>query len=474
MAITNKDFVPLHVHSSYSQFDGLAAVPDLVLKAREMGFTAMALTDHGNVMGWVQFLKECKATSNKKGPIEYDPIKPILGCEFYLSRQMNVGQYEVKRDSEGKKMAPKDFQPDGKKGNRHLNIYARNWKGYSNLCTLSQRSFTEGFYSDPRIDIDLLAKHSEGLMGGSACLSSVINVNLLYGHYDKAKKMAGLLNEIFKGNFFLEVMYHGIPEEKVIIPEIFKLSSELNIPVVATNDTHYITKDQAPSQEVLMCMSTSRCIKDPKRYSYAYHEFYLKSAQEMLKMFKDVPHVITNSKMMADRVDTADIERNLFGGMRLPKFDIPNEFENSFEYLKKLSWEGLKKHGWDKSEKHIKALEREIEDVRVAKENNNYDFATYFLIVKDYLDASRDMDILIGSGRGSGYASVMLRCLDITYGPDPLEYGLIWERFLGFDDIHFIKESDFGFEEEVKAVEVDELDVDRDLEDDQGGVDRYS
>jgi DNA polymerase-3 subunit alpha len=269
-------------------------------------------------------------------------------------------------------------------------------------------------------------------------------------------------------------MYHGIPEEKAIIPDIFKLSSELGIPVVATNDTHYINKPQAASQEVLMCMSTSRCIKDPKRYSYAYHEFYLKSAQEMLKMFKDVPHVITNSKMMADRVDTADIERNLFGGMRLPEFGIPEEFTDSFEYLKKLSWDGLKKHGWDKSEKHIKALEREIEDVRVAKLNNNYDFATYFLIVKDYIDASRDMDILIGSGRGSGYASVMLRCLDITYGVDPLEYGLIWERFLGFDDLHFMKDSDLGFEEEVKGIEVDELDVDRDLEDDQGGVDRYS
>jgi len=474
MSLTNKDFVHMHVHSEMSQFDGLAKLPDLVLRARELGFPAMALTDHGNVMGYVQFLKECKATSNKKGPIEFDPIKPILGSEMYLARSMDVGQYEVRRDQEGNKLKPKDFQPDGKKGNRHLNVYAMNWEGYNNLCTLSQRSFTEGFYSDPRIDIDLLAKHSGGLMGGSACLSSVINVNLLYGNYDKAKKMAGLLNEIFDGNFFLEIMYHGIPEEKAIIPDILKLSSELGLPVVATNDTHYIYQSQASSQEVLMCMSSSRCMKDPKRYSYAYHEFYLKSAEEMMRMFKDIPHVITNSVVMADRVDTSDIERNLFGGMRLPKFNIPKEFPDSFEYLKKLSWEGLKKHGWDKSEKHIKALEREIEDVRVAKVNNNYDFATYFLIVKDYLDASKDMDILIGSGRGSGYASVMLRCLDITYGVDPLEYDLIWERFLGFDDLHFIKESDFGFEEEVKVIEVDELDVDRELEDDQGGVDRYS
>jgi DNA polymerase-3 subunit alpha len=473
MSFSNKDFVHFHTHSDRSRFDGLAKLSDLVLQARKMGFPALALTDHGNVMGYVQFLKDCRATSNKKGPIEYAPIKPILGSEFYLARQMNIGQYEVKRDKEGKKLKPKDFQPDGRKGNRHLNIYAMNWEGYSNLCTLSQRSFTEGFYSDPRIDIELLSKHSKGLMGGSACLSSVINVNLLYGNYDKAKKMAGLLNEIFDKNFFLEVMYHGIPEEKAIIPDIFKLSSELNIPIIATNDTHYILPEHAESQEVLMCMSTSRCIKDPKRMSFSYKEFYLKSAEEMAKMFGSTPHVLTNSVLMADRVDTADIERNLFGGMRLPKFAIPDEFENSFEYLKKLSWEGLKKHGWDKSEKHIKALEREIEDVRVAKVNNNYDFATYFLIVKDYLDASKDMDILIGSGRGSGYASVMLRCLDITYGPDPLKFDLIWERFLGFDDLRFIKDSDFGFEEEVKSVEVDVLDVDRDLEDDQGGVDRY-
>ncbi|MCK5762536.1 MAG: PHP domain-containing protein, partial [Clostridiales bacterium] len=238
MRLTNKDYVPLHVHSSFSQFDGLAPIENLVLRAREMGFPALALTDHGNIMGWVQFLKACKATSNKNGPIDFAPIKPILGSEMYLARTMDVGQYEVKRDIEGKKLSPKDFQPDGKKGNRHLNVYAMNWVGYQNLCTLSQRSFTDGFYSDPRIDIELLSKHSEGLMGGSACLSNVINVNLLYNEYDKAKKMAGLLNEIFKNNFFLEVMYHGIPEEKAIMSDIFKLSTELDIPVVATNDVH--------------------------------------------------------------------------------------------------------------------------------------------------------------------------------------------------------------------------------------------
>ena len=289
MAVTNKDFVPLHVHSEYSQFDGLAKLPELVLRARELGFPAMALTDHGNVMGFVQFLKECKATSNKKGPIEFDPIKPILASEMYLSRSMDVGQYEVRRDSEGKKLAPKDFQPDGKKGNRHLNIYAMNWKGYNNLCTLSQRSFTHGFYSDPRIDIDLLAKHSEGLMGGSACLSSVINVNLLYGNYEGAKKMTGLLNEIFKGNFFLEVMYHGIPEEKAIIPDIFKLSSELNIPVVATNDTHYLTREHAEAQDLLLCIQTGKNREDQNRLKLAAQEFYLKSPQEMEQLFQEIP-----------------------------------------------------------------------------------------------------------------------------------------------------------------------------------------
>lgn len=866
MNFSNKDFVHFHCHSAYSRFDSLVKLSNFILEARKMGFPAISLTDHGNIMGWIKFLEECKATKTKKGvDIPYAPIKAILGCEFYLSRKMEIGQYDDKTQRQG---MPKQNQPDGRKGNRHLNLYAMNFKGYQNLCTLSQRSWTKGFYFDPRIDIELLSEYSEGIMIGSACLSSVININLLNGNYEKAKKICGVFKEISNDNFFLEVMYHGIPEEKAIIPEIFKLSSDLKIPVVATNDClvkntfihtldglkyiqdmkvgdfvfthnkkykkvkyfnerkinkneyiykiygyigscalnitknhpiyvgvkqlkknkivivkniwkkvedlstkdylvipkilpenifreldnndnlfidltkyynikriskktfkennqeyiysgrcmdkniriprylkvnndflmilglylaeghvalkssqiqfginihekkwenlikryfsqfglnverkisgsnggglsfrivsgvfsklfyklcgchsnnkklpvlhgyqsfmglwskekllkilsvyvegdghepsgrkpmmvastssrlineismilnsldilslptvrlfqngeihkkwthknpnanfnnwnnlyclhisgnnkfrfqnllgrniewrgkgkqnyletdeyyyvkikkiekikhngnvynfevdednsyianhcivhncHYIKKSEASSQEVLMLMSTSKCIKDPKRLHFAYNEFYLKSANEMAKIFKHAPHCLYNSVELAERINTQDIEDNLFGGMRLPKFDIPKEFNNSYEYLDKLSWEGLEREGWGKSEKHIEALKKELYDVKIAKDHNNYDFATYFLIVMDYIAKAKELGVLTGAGRGSGYASVLLRCLGITYGLDPLDknLGLIWERFLGFDEKKFILEKDFGF-----------------------------
>jgi DNA polymerase-3 subunit alpha len=195
----------------------------------------------------------------------------------------------------------------------------------------------------------------------------------------------------------------------------------------------------------------------------------------MYKMFRGYPQVITNTVALADRIDNKDIDNHLFGGMRLPEFNIPEQYETPFEYLKALAIDGLKKMGWDKSKPHVDALKKELIDVKVALDNNNYDFSTYFLIVRDYIQASRAKGILVGCGRGSGYASVLLRCIDITYGVDPLAYDLIWERFLGFDSKRFIREADLGFEEEIeiKIKEEDELDEEREVEDDLGGVDRY-
>jgi len=470
MKFENKDFVHFHVHSDKSRFDGLAKIDELVLQARKMGFPALALTDHGNVMGWIQFLKACSSTKDRKGkPLPYPPIKAILGSEFYLSRKMDIGQYEKKRDTAD----IKKNQPDGRRGNRHINLYAMNFEGYKNICRMSQKSYTNGFYFDPRVDIELLSKHSNGVMCGSACLSSIINANLMYNNYDRAKHICSVFKDIYNENFFLEIMFHGIKEERELIPLILKLSSELDIPVVGTNDCHYIMKNQGESQEVLLCMSQQRCIKDPKRLKFGHMEFYLKSAQEMADIFGDIPHCLYNSKILAERIDTKDIEQNLFGGMRLPKFDIPVEYKNPYEYMSKLAWEGMKKVGWDKSEKHIDTLKMELGDIKVAYDSNNYDFSTYFLIVRDYIQYAKNNDILVGCGRGSGYASILLRCLGITYGIDPLKYGLIWERFLGFSNSRFIKESDFGFEKKPNFMSTNELDKNRELEEDLGGVDRY-
>ena len=200
MDFSNKDFVHFHCHSEMSQLDGLCKLSGLVMTARKMGFESLALTDHGNLMGWLEFLRHSTATHDKKGnEIPYPPIKPILGAEFYLSKQVDVGQYDGKRKNE----KVKEIQPEGRRGNRHLNLYATNFKGYQNITALSQASFLDGFYFSPRIDIDLLSKHTEGVMCGSACLSSIVNANLAYGSYGNAREACVVLKDLFGENFFL-------------------------------------------------------------------------------------------------------------------------------------------------------------------------------------------------------------------------------------------------------------------------------
>ena len=401
----------------------------------------------------------------------------LHNCEFYLS-----GSRFWKSKAE---------QSDGKKGNRHLNLFAKNFIGYQNLCTLSEKSFTEGFYFNPRIDFDLLSKYSEGLMCSSACLSNIVNANLLHDRYDMAKKACGIFKDIFGEDFFLEVMYHGIDEEKLIIEDIIKLGKELDIPLIATNDVHYIKKEQAKSHEVVMCMSSASCLTNPNHIKLPYDEFYLKSAEEMAAIFSKIPESLSNTIEFASRIDDNDISKKLFGGMKLPKFDIPkefkttsSEFENKFNYLKYLIDIGMKKRNWDKSPAHLKQLEIELQDTRVAWESNKYDFVTYYLIEADIMRFANESEILTGPGRGSGYASVILHCLGICYGTDPIVHGLIWERFLGFDSKRFMRADDLGFEEEFdisklideqedEEEEEEDLLEDRSVEDDPGGVDRY-
>jgi len=367
--------------------DGLAPIPKLVLQARKMGFSALAISDHGNIGGWIKFLHECSAKKDKKGKgIPYPTIKGILGCEMYISRFLKVD---------------KDSQPDLRKGNRHLVLLAKNWDGYRNLCTLSHISWTEGYYyNSPRIDIDTLAKYSNGLICSSACMSNVINANLLKDRYDEAKKAASIFKDIFGEDFFLEVMYHGFSGQYKIMPMIYKLGKELDIPVIATNDVHFVSKEQAQSQEVYVCMSTGTCLQNPKRMKHPYPEAYLKSAEEMFALFGDHPEVLYNTKALADRVDTKGIEKNLFGGMRLPTYEVPTGFNSPMDYITSLAKEGLKKRKWDKSKKHIDQLKQELEDIQVAWEVNEYDFATYLLIVRDYINYAKEQGIMVGSGRG--------------------------------------------------------------------------
>ena len=834
MKINNRDFVHIHNHTEFSSFDGLNKMSDFPTLARKMGFKALGITDHGTVGGLIKFFQECTKTIDKNGnKIEYDPIVPLLGSEFYLSRDRFA-----KSNKE---------QIDGRKGNRHIVLLAKNWQGFQNLCTLSEKSWTEGFYNDPRIDFSLLEKYHEGIICSSACLSSIVNNNLLHGRYDQARKAAIKLKDIFNDDFYFEVMYHGLDAERYIIPDIFKLADSLNIKVVASNDCfvagtmicsqngmipieniskrdlvlthknrfssveftnqrvvdktfvvktvlgtsafeataehpvltvhrigtkfsepewknissitnsdylllhknyskkqayvstediesiyipgiigdkynsdiledsyyftqqgfggrkgrikiptnlelcddllfiigrfiaeghsdsyshqigfaanclekhiqdriesyfakfgvtsyrpekdkdcklvftskifkalftslcgigaenkhlpiidgsyftysrrqmlkilegyvggdghisikpdtpsvlcattsrllayqisdvlhaldfislptvrnhskakhknpkanpknwlplyvlhmseidikpfcnlinikrdiietkkvsrrkfidigdyfavkvksvienteqkvvyniqvledesytansyivhncHYSCKSDGASQEVLMCMSTSRCVNDSKRLKFPYHEFYLKSAEEMASIFSDRMDCIYNTLDIPAKVDHMDISRN-FGGMRLPKFPLPENFSDPHDYLEYVAWEGLKEMGSGGSQKHIDRLRLELDDVKIAKLNNSYDFATYFLIVRDYIQFAKTNGILTGCGRGSGFGSLLLKTLGITYGVDPIEHDLLWERFLGFDTKKFIKEQDF-------------------------------
>lgn len=382
----------------------------------------------------------------------------LHNCEFYMS-----GSRFWKTNIE---------QTNGQKGNYHINLFAKNFEGYKNICHMSEKSWLEGFYFHPRIDLELMAQNSKGVMCSSACIKGIINTNLLYGKYDAAKKIASIFKDIYGEDFFLEVMYHGMDEEKIIIPDIFKLGKELDIKIIATQDSHYTYKNQAKSQEVLLCMSTSSCLTNPKHLKFPYDEFYMKSAEEMAVMFSSVPSCIFNTVEFANRIDADDISKNLFrSNMRLPNFDIPQEFktskddfENRFDYLKSLVKDGIKRRGWDRSQKHIDRVKMELEDTRVAWENNGYDFVTYYLIEYDLMRFANEKNILTGSGRGSGYSSVILHCLGICSGLDPLEYGLLWQRFLGFEGQKYIKASDFGFEDtRGNAIEIAYIDDEEDI-----------
>lgn len=448
---SNSNFVHLHNHSEYSTFDGLSPVKNMAAYARMMGFPALALTDHGNIGGILKHLKYCtmpkleyvddEGKKHDAGP----PIKPIVGCEYYFTKN-----HREKGD------------------NYHITVLAKNYQGYRNLCMLDDIAFRDGFYRKPRIDFDLLFKYKEGLIVTTGCGSSIVSNQLLKGHYDKAYQTVGMMKEELGDDLYFEVMYHGLKMEKLILKDQLKLARKHDLCVVATNDNHYILKDHAKSHEVFLAMNSKKCIKDPTRMRFSYPEFYIKSGQEMYDIWKEIPESLHNTVAVAEKVNSKEIMDNLYGGMKIPKFDVPENhqvtigglskeeqmFKESYSYLEELAQEGLEKLGWHESQSHIEALDRELADIKVAWTSNRYDFATYMLIVWDIIKWAKENGVEIAAGRGSGYGSVLLRTLKICYGPDPLEYGLLWERFLGFDDIRFVSSIDFGLEITNKSIKI--------------------
>ncbi len=383
-------FVHLHVHTEYSLLDGACRISKLFSHVKSMGQTAIAITDHGVMYGVVDFYTAAK----KAG------IKPIIGCEVYVAPR---------------KRTDKSGSVDGEPS--HLVLLCENEKGYQNLCKMVSLAFTQGFYSRPRVDMELIEKHHEGLIALSACLSGEIASLLSQDEYLKAKEVALRMQEIFgKNNYFLEIQDHGIPEQKKVARLLVKLSEETGIPLVATNDAHYITKDDWRAQDVLLCVQTGKKVDDVDRMRFSTQDFYLKSEEEMRALLPARSIEITEK--IAERCNYDFV----FGKYHLPRFPLP-EGKTAREYLQELCEAGYKKLFPSDPPTHRQRLNMELDMIE------RMGFLEYFLIVGDFTDFARSRDIPVGPGRGSAPGSIVSYCLGIT-GVDPMRYGLYFERFL--------------------------------------------
>ena len=386
-------FVHLHVHSEFSLLDGANRIKDLPVRAKELGMDAMAITDHGVMFGAIDFYKACKANG----------VKPIIGCEVYVAPR---------------KLTDKEPGVDNKYN--HLILLAKNMTGYHNLCKLVSISFIDGYYYKPRIDKEILEKYHEGIVCSSACLAGEVASNILAGDIDKAKEVALWFKNVFKDDYYLEIQNNGIKEQVLVNQKLIQLSRELSIPLVATNDSHYLKKEDAYNHEVLLCIQTGKKMSDEDRMKFDTDELYIKSPEEMIEYFKAVPEAIENTVKIAEECNV-EFE---FGHTILPNYDVPEEFATHYDYLKKLSDDGIKNRYGQNPPKEI--LERAEYELGVIKKMGYVD---YFLIVWDYVHYAKSHGIPVGPGRGSGAGSIIAYAIEIT-DIDPIKYGLIFERFL--------------------------------------------
>ena len=386
------DFVHLHVHSEYSLLDGAGRVGDLVRRAQEDGMKAVALTDHGNMYGAIEFYKQAKKVG----------VKPIIGCEVYIAPRSRFDKAAVEGESY-----------------YHLVLLAENQTGYSQLVELVSRAYTEGFYYKPRIDKELLAAHHEGLIGLSACIAGEIPALILKGDLAGAEAVARDYVDIFgRDNFFIEIQDHGIPEQRESNPQLVALARKLGIGLVATNDIHYIDRTDADAHDVLLCIQTGKCVEDTGRMRFPTPEFYLKTGDEMADLFPEYPEALANTCRIAERCQV-DFE---FGHLRLPNFPLP-EGITADNYLRELCETALPNRYPAAGSEERERLEYELSVIQTMG------FSSYFLIVWDFVRFARESRIPVGPGRGSAAGSIVAYLLEIT-NIDPLKYGLLFERFL--------------------------------------------
>ncbi len=412
------DFIHLHNHSDFSLLDGAAPVKRLAAKAKELGMHHLAITDHGSMFGALRFYQACKDVE----------INPIIGCEFYVAPKSR----HIKSGTENGSRA------------YHMVLLAMNEVGYKNLIYLDSMAYVEGFYYKPRIDDELLAEYHEGLICTSACLGGEISVHLKNGQLELAEERALFYRDLFgKDNYYLELQDHGIADQKTVNTRMVKLSQDTGIPLVATNDIHYIDQEDANAQDILICIGTNRKKHELGRMKFQTDQFYMKSGDEMAELFKFAPEAIANTLKIAER---CNLEIN-FPGPLLPDFEIPPEFSNPDEYMRHITYEGLKNR-YPEITDEIK--ERSEYELGVIIEMG---FTGYFLIVWDFIHWAKQHDIPVGPGRGSGAGSIVAYAMTIT-DIDPLKYKLLFERFLNPERVSMPDfDIDFCYERRGEVIE---------------------
>ena len=385
-------FVHLHLHSEYSLLDGACRIDQLMERVKELGQTAVAITDHGVMYGCIDFYKAAKAAG----------VKPIIGCEVYVARR---GMTD--------KVHGLDNDP------YHLVLLCENRKGYENLCYLVSEAFIHGFYGKPRVDLELLAQHHEGLIALSACLAGAVPQYLMNEDYEGAKNYALKLADIFgEGNFFLELQDHGIDEQRPVNQGVQRLARETGLPLVVTNDAHYLRREDAKMQDVLLCIQTGKTVDDQNRMKFQTEEFYVKSEEELRELFPGLPEAFENTGKIADRCNL----EFTFHEYHLPAFPVPQGYTNE-GYFRELCYNGFRERYPDQPKEYADRLEYEIGVI------SSMGYVNYYLIVWDFIRYAKEQGIPVGPGRGSGAGSIAAYCMHITE-VDPMKYSLIFERFL--------------------------------------------
>ena len=411
------EFTHLHVHTEYSLLDGSNKIKEYVARVKELGMDSAAITDHGVMYGVIDFYRAAREAG----------INPILGCEVYVAPGSRFDR-EV---------------GSGDDRYYHLVLLAENNQGYSNLMKIVSKAFVEGFYYKPRVDLELLEKYHEGIIALSACLAGEVARYLARGMYEDAKIVALRYQDIFgKGNFFLELQDHGIPEQQTVNQQLLRMHRETGIDLVATNDVHYTMAEDAEPHDVLLCLQTQKKLSDENRMRYEGGQYYVKSPEEMARLFPYALEALENTHKIAERCHV-EIE---FGVTKLPKYDVPDGL-TSWEYLNKLCYEGLEQRYHPVTEELKKRLDYELSTIK------NMGYVDYFLIVWDFIKYARDNDIMVGPGRGSAAGSLVAYTLGITQ-LDPIQYDLLFERFLNPERVSMPDiDVDFCFERRQEVID---------------------